>query len=336
MTALDFWRIAYPADKMPDAADCVGLNGRPVSREEDVWTCAPPLFTPDLLASEGGVMHVTVRDARSRTRSKTHACHLWKADFPEGSFYQLSEDAYVASPQFAFLQMAQQLSLAQLVALGDELCGHYAFGPRAAFGVRSRTMPLVSIEAIASFIEQARSICGGNGRASGPTGIRKAERALVHMVERSASPRETMLEMLLSMPCRLGGYGLPRPSMNAEITLDEKARAIARRRTLRADLFWPERRLDLEFNGRAAHSGEEAELSDRARTNALQLMGYTVREITGRQLDDLAQFDAIALHIAKLLGKRVEPRQRGPLPQRLRLRGELFRWNRADGRAPRS
>ena len=110
---------------------------------------------------------------------------------------------------------------------------------------------------------------------------------------------------------------------------------MARRRSVRADLWWEAQRIDLEFNGRASHSGEQAMFSDRARSNALMLMDCMVIEVTSQQLSDLNAFESLALYLAKLVGKRVARSQRGPLPQRLELRDGLFAWNRALGRASR-
>ena len=97
-------------------------------------------------------------------------------------------------------------------------------------------------------------------------------------------------------------------------------------------MFWEDHNLVLEYLGEKPHSQESRVLSDRARTNALQHMGYTVKEITREQIANYEQFEVIALDIAKLFGKRIPYKYRGALPQRLALRNELFSWNQAFGR----
>lgn len=342
MSALDFWRKAYPANRAPSLADALAAcelermlaAGGCAQTEEEAWTNAPAVITPGVLAPERGVLHVTVQDERARNRSRTLHCHCWSDGFPEGAFYQLGEGNCVAAPEFAYLQMARELSVTQLIALGDELCGVYSFDEDCLSGVRQRGVPLTTPGRLAGFLEmvEGRAARGGAG-GSVPQGLRKAQRAVAHVVSNSASPMETMLEMLLALPCRMGGYGIPRPLMNHEIRLSGEAAAIARRRSLRADLWWGERCVDLEFNGRAAHSGERAEFSDRARTNALMLMDCTVIEMTSQQLMSFGEFELLALHLAKLLGKRIASSQRGALASRLGLRGELLAWSRAFGRA---
>lgn len=332
MTALDFWRMAYPCGKSPSIADCSIPNSAPAFSEEDVWVFAPSAITPEILLPERNVLHVTVRNANNRYRSNTHHCHLWGNTFPSDSFYRLSKDAFVASPQFLFLQMARGLSLTQLIALGNELCGYYTIDGRSETGVRQRQLPLISKQALACHLEEAAT-CAKARNEPAPQGMQKALRALPYIVEHSASPKETEMAMLLSLPYRLGGYGIPQPSMNHRIELTEEAARMARRHSVRADLCWPDHSLDLEFNGAAVHSGGKSETSDRARTNALMLMGYSVIEVTSQQIADHRAFESIALHVAKLIKKRVAPKYRGPLPQRIRLRECLNAWSRMQGRA---
>ena len=332
MTALDFWRKTYPPDKAPNTHDCKTPHGRAITAEEETWMLAPPIIAPKLLHPENGVLHLLTQDARDRRRSNTHQCHLWRGAFPVGSFYQLSNESYVSSAPFSFLQMAQHLTLAQLIALGDELCGLYSFDEDSPFGIRQRETPLVTIEDFEEIIAQARTLTDGQPR--GTYGICKAEQALGYIVERSASPRETALEMFLALPYRLGGYGFPAPSMNVEIPLTAEAAAIAGRgrKKLMADLLWLYRHFILEYDGNEPHLGEPAGLSDRARANALELMGYEMMELTHEQLDKQKSFEIMVMHLAKKLGKRLDPHKLGPLPQRMNLRNEVFTWNSASGR----
>ncbi len=53
--------------------------------------------------------------------------------------------------------------------------------------------------------------------------------------------------MLLCLPYSLGGYGLPHPTMNAEMPLPKNVAATGRS-SLRCDLYWPAVRLDVEYD----------------------------------------------------------------------------------------
>ena len=61
--------------------------------------------------------------------------------------------------------------------------------------------------------------------------------------------------MLLCLPYSLGGYGLPHPTMNAEMPLPKNVAATGRS-SLRCDLYWPAVRLDVEYDSAEFHSAE--------------------------------------------------------------------------------
>ena len=326
MSALDFWRRVYPIDKRPDPSRCCVPQGDFVSVEEAVWTSVPSFFTPDLLKAENGCLHVTVCHSKERRCSSTVTPHLWQGPFPDNAFYRLNDEAYIASPQFAYVQMARTLSLVQLIALGDELCGTYSFDESDKYGARQREIALIGKSDLMKCVRQVREDLGAL------YGTAKAERALEFIVEGSASPRETAIEMFLSLPYRMGGYALPKPLMNYEIPLDPEPARIARRKGIRADIYFLSIHFDLEYNGEDAHDGEAAHLSDRSRAIALKMMEIDSVEMTKEQLDNLPNFEAIAMMLAKKLGKRIVSNKKGALPQRVALRNEVFSWNKAYGR----
>ena len=322
MTSADFWRKVYPTDKVPAEPNCTVPRESLTCSAEETWCIAPSWITPGFLSDENGIVHLTVCDRNDRRKSSSHICHLWKNDFPGGSFYRLSDEVYVASPAFTFLQLAQELSLAQLVAYGNEICGLYSFDSAHERGLRQRDAALTTVEKLRSYVDNAR---GFRGQV-------KAAKAVAMIAPNSASPLETTVEMLQCLPYRYGGYGLPIPTMNCKVQLSDEAASIARRSYVKADICWPANKIDLEFHGEHDHASTQALHSDRARTNALSLMNYRVIEITSHELFDLGAFEAITREIGDLLGKRVAKEYRGALPQRVALRQTLFDWNRASGR----
>ncbi|MCL1895345.1 MAG: hypothetical protein FWG03_02225 [Clostridiales bacterium] len=117
----------------------------------------------------------------------------------------------VSSPEFCFLQMAGQLTLAKLIELGYELCGVYSMPNADDKNVPERgfynRQPLTSIKKLKAFLD---SMPGVKGR-------KKAMRALRYLRDGSASPMETKLAILLTLPYMLGGYGFSLPEMNKRI-----------------------------------------------------------------------------------------------------------------------
>lgn len=315
-----FWRKLYPPDRTPVPQFVMPSNDYAV-KETDAWNCAPSWLTPELLGPLDGVLHTTVLKPSERRQSGAHWAHAWTGPIPEGAFYRLNGNVCIASPEFAFCLASADLSLHKAIAFGDELCGRYSFDADAERGFRVRKAPLTSVERIGRFLE----------RAQGLSGKRKSERALRFIVENSASPMETFDEMSLSLPYHLGGYGMSKPTMNEEIRLGAKAARIARRATCYADMCWLDDHLDVEHHGVYDHSKVGDQASDRARVNALKEEGFEVIELTKDQVNDLYSFEYIATRIARITGKRLDKSKLGATTERLKLRREVFEWNRSYG-----
>ena len=136
---------------------------------------------------------------------------------------------------------------------------------------------------------------------------------------------ETMVYMLLCLPVMLGGYGLPKPQMNAVITLDDEARLIAHRRWCEGDLCWPDAKLDIEYHGEV-HVGATQMKSDVGRELGIEHMGWKVITITSPQVLDASQFETVAKETAARLRKRLRPSVFEATAQRSALRYELNQW----------
>ena len=323
ISALDFYRKVYPADRAPDPPGLLhNIDFSYAYRDDDVWSLLPSWVTPDFTALENGRVHLLTNSASLRASSKSITSHVWTSPLPEGSCYPYSDSVLIASPCFAFLQMAQELDSLELIALGDELCGLYSFDEKSERGMRQRKIPLVTSDQLRQFVESNPTIYGQ----------KKALAALEYVVDRSASPMETSDEMLLCLPPRLGGYSEEIPKMNHPIPLSGRAAFLVDTNPCYGDMCWPRVKLDVEHYGDFDHSSKQARLNDRARINAIKEMGYEVIELTGDQVANLKAFETLALTIAKKTGKRIRAQHLGPTEQRIHLRKTLFAWNRAFGR----
>ncbi|MBQ9041231.1 MAG: hypothetical protein IJ111_00260 [Eggerthellaceae bacterium] len=326
ITALEFYRSIYPTERSPVRFENIPAWEECAVTEEDVWSMAPAFVTPSFLECVGGVIHVTSFDPTRRLKSKTHQTHAWAGRIPKDSFCQFDVGVFLPSPQFIFLQAASRLNLAQLIALGDELCGTYSFDKSKARGLRQREVPLTSVHVLDAYLSYAKGCRGYN----------RAKRALGHIVDGSASPAETRDEMELCLPHKLGGYALEKPKMNEQIILSRQASVVAKKTFCRADLLWkrdsPNDSTIIEHQGEFDHMESNRFNDDRARVNALRLMGYEVIELTRSQVWDLRVFEEIALEIAKRTGKRIRTENRGLTPQRKELRSILADWNASYGR----
>lgn len=314
-SALRFWRNHFPADG--ELGDPCTINGAEAYAfaKRDVENCIPEAFW-----LEGEPLDILALDAHQRSKSRSVKYHVWSSDIPEGSFYR-SGNMLVSSPEFVFLQMAGTLTVVQLAALGCELCGLFILQPRSERllaipnDAPTRRFPLTSAEKLRQYLDLS----------AGARHLGKAKRALRYVVDNSRSPMECVTALQLYLPPKLGGYGIPKPTMNPIIHLDDIARKIAGKRWCEGDACWIEHKLDLEYNG-AVHAGTAQMRSDTGRIIALQHMGWTVIAVTSAQVLDIEQFEAVVDQIAKPLKHRIRSNTRGATLARLRLHEDLSDW----------
>lgn len=319
-TARVFWRTRFPIDKGYRALESVALeskdlaiNGRPD------WQALGRLY--GITIDDEHPFHALLPTAAHRRPHPGLRCHVWGGGLPSSACLHVKGDGYVTSPCMDFIMAAAGVSLPRLIAYGNELCGLYSFDSNAERGFRQRKVPLATKHQLAGRID---------ANPSRP-GIARARRALKYIIENSASPMESTVEMLLCLPCCYGGYGLPVPSMNHRIQLPRRSSSIARKGYCYGDLCYPHAKVDIEYHGRYDHDKSGSFESDRARTNGLVDAGYEVVELTSSQIWDFDACEAIALSLASKLGKRIRRENLGALPRRVALRKELLDWYRTSG-----
>lgn len=76
-------------------------------------------------ASEKNPIHVLVGPKRGRHSTQRILFHQISAPLPSHALLEIAPGIAVCSPEMVFVQMAEALSVAELIALGYELCGCY-------------------------------------------------------------------------------------------------------------------------------------------------------------------------------------------------------------------
>ena len=282
---------------------------------------------------------VTGREKRIWDKDAILRSHLWSGRILRNSFYLLAPDLYIVSPTMLLLQLVRDLSPLRLTQLLFEACGAYATSLLSSPAI-SQCAPVVSLHALSQFAKGATESRGGPALL----------RALDWVVAPSASPTEAVSAMLLCLPRTIGGYGLPLPHANHPIGVSFDGSSLYggfrngfsrkvlngkvcnRRRgggggkVVYADLFWPEANLDLEYDGRLGHVGQDRVSKDYTRTNALESAGVKVLLISWAQLKSFDQFDQVARRIARGLGFRMRGRDYGErwLGRHFELRSTLL------------
>ncbi len=286
-----------------------------VSRARSLLSSVPSLSSEKVLGPWwlARPLHAIVAGQELRRPSSEFVCHVWSGLLPKGSVLDAQNGFCVCSPELCFLQMANSLSMIELIMLGFELCGTYDVSD----GDVRECQPLTSVAKLSAFAEKMHGV---NGR-------KNALAALKQVVGGSASPRETALCMCLCLPYRLGGYGFEKPELNHRIDIPSTLKSHVRQSYFVGDLCWPERRLDVEYDG-SLHLDADRRASDEARRTVLETMGFTVVAVTRKQFNSVAATHAVAETLALHLGRRLRFRDPSFSQVRLRLRTKLFEGSR--------
>lgn len=319
-SALEFWNapVMDEASRRPGAcangeiaevyAHAVAPMTSRSNREyvrSTLTTCEFGLLKPPI--------HILVPRREGRRRSSLFSAHLWGSALPEPAFVRVCPGTYASTPAFLFLQMATELSLARLALLGYRLCGTYAEDGRAKHGLRSRNA-LMSTREVVRRLESLRGL----------RGIKRAREALGFVLDGAASPMEAAVALLLSMPLKVGGYGLPQPMLNCRIDLPGELRGAVAQDCYVCDLLWPKHRVAVEYDSDMFHTGSRRIAHDSERRNALAYLGITVVTVTRRQAMSLPAMDRVAAQLRGLLGVSGPDETAELYRQRLALRAELL------------
>jgi hypothetical protein len=121
--------------------------------------------------------------------------------------------------------------------------------------------------------------------------------------EHSASPMETALALMLTLPCEYGGYGLPRPELNASLPVGAYADLWDGGPLITPDLLWRDTRLVVEYDSDEEHAsrGGRKAGDDAVRANVLVAMGYRVLRVTTSNVRSLVAVDRAARQVAACL-----------------------------------
>lgn len=245
----------------------------------------------ELLAGIPAPYDILVDSRGKARRLKGVNCHVCRPDLPSSSFVELSGEVFVASPSLCFVLRAGECSLAQTVALGARLCGTFALDSRKRSGVRRRK-PLVELSDLWDYVYRCPRM----------PGVARAKRALRLIPEGSASPMETVMQMVYCHPRRLNGLGIPRPQMNYRQTLSDIAKKLIDKDYIRIDMYWRDHMFGLEYQGKYAHASSTNIANDIGRQLAAERMGIELQFVTIEQLRNQAQRQRIAQKIADRLG----------------------------------
>lgn len=233
-------------------------------------------------------MDLTVPEHKASVKRKGFKLHKSTLPLPDGAVVRRN-GRNVASPELVFLQLAEKLSIHQLILLGLQLCSHSPGQPSGA---------ITSKEKLKAFLVAT----------SGHRGHRKALQALQYLENGSASIMESITYMVLTLPHALGGYGLKGALFNKEIKLREDSAKLLKQERCFIDLYYPYAKIGVEYDSFAFHSSPTEQGKDLLRATSLSRQGIDIMRISTIQLYDKGACKEFALMLASRLGKRINIR----------------------------
>lgn len=269
-----------------------------------------------------GKLELLVKDKSERLHSEGILCNAWGArPLAPGSVCHVSDEISVISPELCLMRMAERVSRTALLRIMTDFLGIYGLFYFDRADLVERT-PITSRERIADY---ARGLRGARG-------TRAVSSCLGWVPERSASPRETSMNLMLALSTRVGGMGLPRFEANKRIDPTPEASRLTTRSFLVADVAYEDGPL-LEYNSNKYHDTEEQQVMDFEKITALHTMGYTVIPVSTRQFNDFDAFCAIVDSVRRGMHSR-DRYGEGAYLRRMGLHDELLRIERVQREAP--
>ncbi len=253
-----------------------------------------------------------------RRNSDTLKCGVSTQAAALASLIQLSDENYIVSPELCALGIAKEADVVSTALAITELCSAYSLAGNGSDGYRSR-LPLSSLQRMDCLPLQLKY-------TKGLACFREACRIAV---ECAASPMEAVLALLLCMPARLGGYGLPRPLLNPLLSSQgvdaDKSFVLTgapEHGALYGDLVFEGRGLVVEYASKLNHADRWDQ--DMLRANELLDMGFTVISVTPSELFDQKRTHALVEKIARQLGLGLPLTRPGWNKVNAELRARLF------------
>ena len=210
---------------------------------------------------------------------------------PQGSIMQIGSGLYVISPELCVLRLATQLPRLEFLHAFASLLGIYSFSIQNRQDLFERK-PILTKADMQQYLKTTE----------GFPGHRIAQRALKWVTEHTASPRETTMALVLRLPSRSGGHGLPEFEANRKVSLSDEAAPLTTKTYVIADIAWYKDGLFLEYNSSKHHDNEEQMEFDFEKITAMQRDRKTVIPISTRQFNSYEAFESIVNGIRKRLG----------------------------------
>ena len=265
------------------------------------------------LLDRKAVLELGAFDASRKAQRKTLRTWTLRRDMPAKALIGAGKNTCFASPELVVAQLASRLDAPRLAQIIMELAGHYSLPPAQSDSHLAQKLqtayelkPVTTIERIRKLAAQVRMLRGRDTLA----------RALDIAMEHSASPAETILAIMMSMPMDSGGYEFETPLLNPSIDIPEEHRPHVSQQSYHPDIFFQGCYADLEYESSEFHldpllalqaGGEmsrwhalarQKAAADRKRMREIQTFGIAVIAVVWEDLLSVPGLDRVAWALA--------------------------------------
>lgn len=265
-----------------------------------------PTSDLDRLGIRSRPVHILVGSHREQRFSSQVISHLWKPPYPERTFVRVAPHVYLLSPIACLMRAAPTMSDVALLKALYQLAGAYRYGKD---GLHERPA-LMTVDEMKAYLDGAQGL----------RGAKKVQALMKYVVDGAASPEEANVTIVFVLPERMGGYGLPLPSLNESVSALRNGEQEERR----PDIFWKAYMLIVEYLGDEFHNRSDRFGPDAARKTHLQEAGYTVIDVTRYQTTRKGELESVVATIRKHMGMGPLRQTEGFRKKNAELRYELF------------
>lgn len=188
--------------------------------------------------------------------------HCYKNLFPSGSFMVLDNGVLISSPELTFCMLANVCPVEHLLMYGLEMCGTYSMPVIEGEEFTNELAPITNSQKILKYVKKLEKAYPRF------KGIRKAKYASELLSNFSASPRESMLYIVLSMSRKFGGFAIKGIELNRAISLSKDAAKICGQKTIIPDLSIKNKKIAIEYDSNQFHDNSRQNIKDKNRMNA--------------------------------------------------------------------
>lgn len=315
------------ARRLPQRGDCISSQ-----RAYAAYAKAVGIVSHGVVSTP---VDLLVPSASQRSRGRRARLHVWVHDIPPHALIRLSDSLFVSTPEFVLLQMAghhpkhqplidsfardlraaqaaQDMAnlerplpydnpfawelkarLVEMILVTMEFCGSYRLAVADKPTAYRLDPPMTRKRALA-LLDHVPKLYGR----------KRVRTALDLAMERSASPMETALALMLTLPEDFGGYGLPQPLLNEPLGIPDHEVLWTGGPFVTPDMLWKDSSLVIEYDSDEFHAqqGRRKATQDASRSNVLAALGHTVLRVTTGTIRAPGELDRLARQVAHRIG----------------------------------